>query len=89
MSIQLSAEQEQRIRAVIGRGSYDSVEEFVEAALVAVEHRGVPDFEGSEDELEVLLSDGLRSGELTESEFWDSVNKRTDALLAEHRSVPR
>jgi Arc/MetJ-type ribon-helix-helix transcriptional regulator len=86
MTIHLTPEQERRIQAVIGRGSYESVDQVVEAALVAVELRSTPSFDGPEEELETLLAEGLASGELTESEFWESVNMQTDAMLADHRS---
>jgi hypothetical protein len=41
------------------------------------------------ENLEVLLAEGLASKQLTESEFWASVNRQTDALLAEHKAAPR
>lgn len=37
MTIHLTPEQERRLRAVLSRGAYQSVEEVVEAALTAVE----------------------------------------------------
>jgi len=89
MTIHLTPEQERRVQAVIGRGAYQSVEEVVEAALAAVEQRILPGFAGTPDELDALLAEGLASQELTEAEFWDSVNQRTDALLAEHKTGPR
>ena len=70
------------------RGAYESVEAVVEAALTAVEQRTVPGFTGTPDELDALLAEGLASKELTEAEFWGSVNMRTDALLTEHRIGP-
>jgi Arc/MetJ-type ribon-helix-helix transcriptional regulator len=73
----------------MSRGAYESVEEVVEAALAADEQRTVPGFAGSPDELEVLLAEGMAAKELTEAEFWDSVNKETETLLAEHKSGPR
>jgi Arc/MetJ-type ribon-helix-helix transcriptional regulator len=42
MTIHLTPEQEHRLRAVLDRGAYKSVEEVVEAALTAVEQRTVP-----------------------------------------------
>jgi Arc/MetJ-type ribon-helix-helix transcriptional regulator len=36
MTIHLTPEQEQRVQAVISRGAYESVEQVVDAALVAV-----------------------------------------------------
>jgi Arc/MetJ-type ribon-helix-helix transcriptional regulator len=89
MTIHLTAEQERRVQEVVSRGAYESVEEVVEAALAAVEQRAVPGFEGTPEELDSLLAEGLASKELSELEFWRSVDGRTDALLAEHKSGPR
>ncbi len=89
MKISLTPEQERRVQAVMSRGAYESVEEVVEAALAAVEQRTLPGFAGTQDELDALLAEGLASKELAEAEFWGSVNKQTDALLAEHKSGPR
>ena len=89
MTIHLTPEQERRIRAVLRRGAYQSVEEVVEAALTAIEQRTVPGFAGIPEELDTLLAEGLASKQLTEDEFWSSVSKRTDALLAEHKTSPR
>jgi putative addiction module CopG family antidote len=86
MTILLTPEQEQRIQAVISRGAYGSIDEVVEAALFAVEQRTNPGFEGTDNELEALLLEGLDSGEVFEEEFWESVNKRTDAMLADRKS---
>jgi len=89
MTIHLTPEQERRLRAVLDRGAYKSVEEVVEAALTAVEQRTVRGFAGTPEELDTLLAEGLASKQLTEDEFWSSVGKRTDALLAEHKTGPR
>jgi Arc/MetJ-type ribon-helix-helix transcriptional regulator len=89
MTIHLTPEQERRIRVVLSRGSYQSVEEVFEAALTAVEQRTVPGFAGTPEELDTLLAEGLASRQLTEDEFWSSVSKRTDALLAEYKTGPR
>jgi len=89
MTIRLTPEQERRIRAVLSRGAYESVDQVVEAALTAVEQRTVPGFAGTPEELDTLLAEGLASKELTEDEFWSSVAKQTDALLAEHETGPR
>jgi putative addiction module CopG family antidote len=86
MTIHLTPEQERRVQAVISRGAYESVDEVLEAALAAVEQRTVPGFEGAEEELETLLAEGLASKELTEDEFWDSVNQQTEALLTERQA---
>jgi putative addiction module CopG family antidote len=85
LTINLTPEQEQRVQAVISGGAYDSVDEVVEAALTAIEQRTVPGFAGTEQELQALLLEGIASRELTEDEFWHSVNQQTDALLAEHK----
>ena len=89
MTIRLTPEQERRIRAVLSHGAYESVDQVVEAALTAVEQRTVPGFAGTPEELDTLLAEGLASKELTEDEFWSSVAKQTDALLAEHETGPR
>lgn len=89
MTSNLTPEQERRLQAVRNRGAYESVEEVVEAALVAVEQRTLPGFSGTPDELDTLLAEGLASKKLTESQFWGSVDKRTDALLAERKTGSR
>jgi putative addiction module CopG family antidote len=89
MTIHLTPEQERRIQAVIRRGGYQSAEEVVEAALTAVEQRTVPDFAGTREELDTLLAEGLASEQLGEDEFWGSVNRQTDAMLAEHKADRR
>lgn len=89
MSIRLTPEQEKRVEAVVRRGSYNNAEEVVEAALAAIEQRALPGFSGSREELEALLSEGLASKLLTEDEFWGSVKRQTDALLAKHKVGPR
>jgi Arc/MetJ-type ribon-helix-helix transcriptional regulator len=86
MTIHLTPEQEQRIHTVIRRGAYESVDEVVEAALAAVEQGTRSGFDGTDEELEALLVDGLASKEITESEFWESVNSRTDAMLVQRQS---
>jgi Arc/MetJ-type ribon-helix-helix transcriptional regulator len=88
MIIHLTPEQEQRVQAVLSRGAYESVEEVVDAALVAVEQRTVPGFAGTPAELDAMLADGLASKEIAEAEFWGSVNQQTDAMLAQHKTRP-
>ena len=89
MTIHLTPEQERRIQAVIRRGGYGSLEEVVEAALTAVEQRTVPGFTGTQEELDTLLAEGLASEQLGEDEFWGSVSRQTDAMLAEHKTGRR
>ena len=89
MAIHLTPEQERRVQEVVSRGAYESAEEVVESALAAVEQRTVPGFDVTPEELDSLLAEGLASRELSEDEFWESVNRRTDAMLADHKSGPR
>ena len=88
MTIHLTPEQERRVRAVIGRGAYESVEEVVDAALAAVEQRTVPGFAGTQEELDALLADGLASKDLTEDEFWSLLDAQTGTMLYEHKTDP-
>lgn len=89
MTIHLTPEQERRIQAVIRRGGYGSLDEVVEAALTAVEQRTVPGFAGTPEELDTLLAEGPASEQLGEDEFWGSVNRQADAMLAEHKTGRR
>jgi Arc/MetJ-type ribon-helix-helix transcriptional regulator len=89
VTIHLTPEQERRIQAVIRRGGYGSLEEVVEAALTAVEQRTVPGFAGTQEELDTLLAEGLVSKQLGEDEFWGSVNRQTDGMVAEHKTGRR
>jgi Arc/MetJ-type ribon-helix-helix transcriptional regulator len=88
MPLQLTPEQERRIHAVVNSGAYRSTEEALNAALAAVETVAVPDFEGTQDELEALVLDGLDSGEPVESDdaFWGRLTMETDRIAAEHRA---
>ena len=81
--MQLTPEQEERIRAVVNAGAYSSAEEALNAAVAAVETTAAPGFEGSEAELE-----GLASQELTDEEFWDSIDRETNTMLAAHKLGP-
>lgn len=47
----------------------------------------VQGFEGTPGELELLLLEGLHSGEAAEADdaFWQRIAVSTDAMLAEHR----
>jgi len=46
-----------------------------------VETAATPQFEGTDHELERLLLEGLSSKELEEEEFWDSVDRETNANI--------
>jgi len=49
----------------------------------------MPEFVGKQDELDALLIEGLTSKELTEDEFWSSVDDQTNAMLADHKTGSR
>lgn len=85
MAIQLTPEQEQRIEAIVNAGAYPSAQDALDAAVAAVEIIASPDFEGSQELLEGLLLEGLASKELSEEEFWDSIDRETDAMLVAHK----
>lgn len=89
MVIQLTPEQEQRIQAVVSAGAYSSPEEVLNAALAVVETAAAPGFAGTPEELDGLLMEGVASEELNEKEFWDSVDRETNALLANHKKSLR
>jgi Arc/MetJ-type ribon-helix-helix transcriptional regulator len=91
MAMQLTPEQEERIQAVVKTGAYPSVEEALDAAVAAVESVAVPGFEGSPQELEALLAEGLHSGEPVEADeaFWNRLTEQTDRMAArQQRSKP-
>ena len=89
MAIQLTPEQEQRIQAVVNAGAYPSAEEALDAAVAAVEIAAAPSFEGSQEELEDLLMGGLASKQLSEQEFWGSIDTESSALIAAYKPGPR
>jgi Arc/MetJ-type ribon-helix-helix transcriptional regulator len=89
MPLLLTPEQEQRIQAVVSTGAFSSTEDALNAAVIAVEAAASPNFEGNPEELEGLLMDGLVSQELTEDQFWDSVDRETNALAAGHNRGQR
>jgi Arc/MetJ-type ribon-helix-helix transcriptional regulator len=86
MIVHLTPEQEHRIEAILHSGAYQTIEDVVEAALIAVEQRAAPGFGGTEEELETLLIAGVNSTEVPEDDFWDSVDQTTDTMLAEHKT---
>jgi putative addiction module CopG family antidote len=88
MSIQLTHEQEQRIRTMVSAGAYRSAEEALDAAVAAVETAAAPDFEGTQEELEELLLEGLNSGEPVEADetFWNRLRAETDRMATEHHA---
>jgi Arc/MetJ-type ribon-helix-helix transcriptional regulator len=52
MAIQLTPQQEERIRAIVNAGAYPSAEEALDAAVAAVEIAAAPGFEGPQEELD-------------------------------------
>ena len=89
MSIQLTPEQEHRIRTVVNAGAYRSAEEAIDAAVAAVEIAAVPDFEGTQEELEELLLEGLHSGEPVPADetFWKRLRTETGNMATAHRAL--
>ncbi len=81
--IQLTPEQEERIQAIVNAGAFGSTREALDAA-VAVEIAAASGFDGSQQERERLLLEGLNSETLQEEEFWNSIDTETNALIAEH-----
>ena len=89
MSLQLTPEQEQRIRTVVNAGAYGSAEEALDAAVAAVEIAAAHNFEGSQAELEELLMAGLNSGEPVPADeaYWNRLRAETDTM--EHMARKR
>ena len=87
MPIQLTPEQEQRLTAVVSAGAYTSTEDALNAALTVVEKTAAHGFEGSMDDLEPLLLEGINSGQPTvvDEAFWQRLTVQTDQLLEEHQ----
>ena len=85
MAIQLTSEQEHQLQAVVRVGAYPSVDEALNAALIMLQGAAASSFDGNEREFETLLTEGLESKELTEEEFWHSIDEETNAMLAAHK----
>ncbi|SPF49555.1 conserved hypothetical protein [Candidatus Sulfopaludibacter sp. SbA4] len=86
--VRLTSEQERRIQSLVGSRLYSSPEDVPDAALAAVEQQATPDLEGSQEEQEALLREGLNSGEPVEADdaFWNRLMVETDRMVAEHRA---
>ena len=89
MAIQLTPEQEQRIRAVVDTGAYPSAEEALNAALAVVERAAAPSFDGTQEELDTLLQEGLNSGAPIEADdaFWNRLRAETDRIATERQAL--
>jgi len=85
MAIELTPDQERRIQAVVETGAYPTAEDALDAALAAVEIAASPQFEGSTEQMERLLREGMDSRTLSDDEFWTTVHRETDAMLAEYK----
>jgi Arc/MetJ-type ribon-helix-helix transcriptional regulator len=85
--MQLTPDQERRVQSFVDSGLYTSAQDVVDAALTAVEQWATHGFDGTQEELEELLLDGLNSGEPMEAgdSFWNRVRAETDGILAEHQ----
>lgn len=89
MSIELTQEQQRRIQAAVDSGAYPSAEAALNAAVSVVELAAEHSFEGADEELEQLLAEGLASTELSEEEFWATVDRDIAAMIAGHKARPR
>jgi putative addiction module CopG family antidote len=87
MSMQLTPDQERRVQSFVDAGLYTSAQDVVDAALAAVEHRATHGLEGTREELEELLLEGLHSGEPIEADesFWNRLKAETDGMVAEQQ----
>jgi len=86
MPLQLTPEQELRLRTVVGAGAYRSSEEALDAAVAAIELSASTDFEGTQAELEALLLAGLQSGVPmpADDDFWNRLRSETGAMATGH-----
>lgn len=83
MPVQLTPDQEHRIQAMVTTGAYASVEEALSAALAAVESAAAAPFEGSPEELQALLQEGLDSGDPIDMDnaYLDRLRAQTDEMV--------
>jgi hypothetical protein len=88
MPLQLTSEQEQRIRTVVSTGAYLSPEEALDTAVAAVEIAAASAFEGTRDEMERLVAEGLNSGApaAADESYWNSLRTKTDNMANEHQA---
>lgn len=88
MALQLTPDQEQRINAIVQAGAFHSPEAALDAAVTAVENAVAFEFEGSPQELDALLADGLNSGpdiEVDDS-FVQRFTAQTDEMVRNHQA---
>jgi len=85
MAIQLSPEQESRIQSLVEKGFRESPAEVLDYLLRYAELEEIG-FEGTPEEFDALMLEGLNSGEGEEitDEFWNRIEAETDQMAAEH-----
>jgi hypothetical protein len=73
--------------AILESGAYRTPEEALDSAIANLESTVDHDFEGSIDELNQLIVEGLNSGPSIEvnDDFWRQLDAKTDKLLLEHQ----
>jgi hypothetical protein len=86
MALQLTPDQERRIQAIVNAGAYPTVEEALDAAVSAVEIAAGSGFEGTQEELEELMVEGLNSGAGVEinDAYWSRLRAETDGIARSH-----
>ena len=91
MPMQLTPDQERRIQSFVDSGLFSSATDVVDAALVAVEQQTVAGFEGTQEELDALLLEGLNSGEPIQADdaFWSRLRAETERMAVDHEARKR
>lgn len=82
MGMQLSAENEARVRALVENGSFDSADDVVDSALLLLEHEQ----EIAEAELEAAIRVGEKDiaegrGRVLDDSLRDEISRRTGVNL--------
>ena len=84
MAIQLSPEQESRIQALVDKGFRESPEKVLDHLLRCAELEEIG-FEGTPEEFDALMLEGLNSGEGEDFDVvWPRIVAETDRMAAEH-----
>ena len=86
MAIQLSPEQESRIQSLVEKKYRESPEKVLDAALRYAELEALG-FEGSPEEFDALMLEGLNSGPGEDMDVvWPRIVAETDRMAAEHQA---
>ena len=86
MAMQLSPEQESRIQSLVEKGFRESPEKVLDHVLRYAELEAIG-FEGSPEEFDALMLEGLNSGEGEDLDVvWPRIVKETDRMAAEHQA---